>query len=204
MIRSTTIIYEVLRRYDLSPLSYMLCDLIYKYTSANGYCEKKQVELCEELNISPRTSTKYIQDLLEKGFIDNVGTKNHPKYKAGEQWFNLVVKDGTEKITLDYQKVCEDVINYINERYKRKYNPRTYEARFKYILSKKFDGKQITGGLMVQVFDYCKSTWSESYQSSVTPEVIFGKKFIDKYLIMYNEHLSNKQQQTDRKRIAII
>ena len=204
MIRSTTVIYEVLRRYDLSPISYMLCDLIYKYTSSDGFCDKNLKDLSEELNSSPRSLTRYVSDLLEKNFIENIGTKAHPKYRTTPLWFRLGVSDGKEVISLEYQKVCEDVIEYINQRYGNKYVPRTYEKRFKSILSKKFNGELITGSLMVEVFDWCKSNWSQKYQSSVTPEVIFGNKFTEKYLIQYKEWETMNKVAPNRKNIAII
>lgn len=204
MIRSTTVIYEVLRRYDLSPISYMVCDLIYKYTSNEGFCDKTLNDLSEELNCSSRSLTRYVSDLLEKNFIENIGTKSHPKYRTTPLWFKLGVSDGVEVISLEYQKVCEDVINYINERYGKKYIPRTYEKRFKSILNKKFDGKLITGELMVKVFDWCKNNWSEKYQSSVTPEVIFGNKFTEKYIIQYKEWETMERVAPNRKNIAII
>ena len=204
MIRSTTVIYEVLRRYDLSPISYMLCDLIYKYTSSDGFCDKNLKDLSEELNSSPRSLTRYVSDLLEKNFIENIGTKAHPKYRTTPLWFKLGVSDGVEVISLEYQKVCEDVIEYINQRYGNKYVPRTYEKRFKSILSKKFNGELITGSLMVEVFDWCKSNWSQKYQSSVTPEVIFGNKFTEKYLIQYKEWETMNKVAPNRKNIAII
>ena len=119
MIRSTTVIYEVLRRYDLSPVSYMVCDLIYKYTSSDGFCDKTLGELSEELNCSPRSLTRYVSDLVEKNFIDNIGTKAHPKYRTTPLWFKLGVSDGVEIISLEYQRVCKEVIDYINNRYKK-------------------------------------------------------------------------------------
>lgn len=204
MIRSTTVIYEVLRRYDLSPVSYMVCDLIYKYTSSDGFCDKTLSELSEELNCSPRSLTRYVSDLVEKNFIDNIGTKAHPKYRTTPLWFKLGVSDGVEIISLEYQRVCKEVIDYINNRYKNKYNPRTYEKRFKSILSKKFNGKLITGEDMVNVFVWCKENWSEKYQSSVTPEVIFGNKFTEKYLIQYTEWETMNKVAPNRKNIAII
>ena len=204
MIRSTTVIYEVLRRYDLSPIAYMLSDLIYKYTSHDGYCDKNLKDLSEELNCSPRSLTRYVSDLVEKNFIENIGTKSHPKYRTTPLWFRLGVSDGVEVISLEYQKTCKDVIDYINNKYNKKYNPRTYEKRFKSILSKKFNGEPITGKIMVNVFDWCKSQWSEKYQSSVTPEVIFGNKFTEKYLIQYTEWDSINKVSPNRKRVAII
>lgn len=204
MIRSTTVIYEVLRRYDLSPVSYMVCDLIYKYTSSDGFCDKTLSELSEELNCSPRSLTRYVSDLVEKNFIDNIGTKAHPKYRTTPLWFKLGVSDGVEIISLEYQRVCKEVIDYINNRYKNKYNPRTYEKRFKSILAKKFNGKLITGEDMVNVFVWCKENWSEKYQSSVTPEVIFGNKFTEKYLIQYTEWETMNKVAPNRKNIAII
>ena len=204
MIRSTTVIYEVLRRYDLSPVSYMVCDLIYKYTSSDGFCDKTLSELSEELNCSPRSLTRYVSDLVEKNFIDNIGTKAHPKYRTTPLWFKLGVSDGVEIISLEYQRVCKEVIDYINNRYKNKYNPRTYEKRFKSILSKKFNGKLITGEDMVNVFVWCKENWSDKYQSSVTPEVIFGNKFTEKYLIQYTEWETMNKVAPNRKNIAII
>lgn len=204
MIRSTTVIYEVLRRYDLSPVSYMVCDLIYKYTSSDGFCDKTLGELSEELNCSPRSLTRYVSDLVEKNFIDNIGTKAHPKYRTTPLWFKLGVSDGVEIISLEYQRVCKEVIDYINNRYKNKYNPRTYEKRFKSILSKKFNGKLITGEDMVNVFVWCKENWSDKYQSSVTPEVIFGNKFTEKYLIQYTEWETMNKVAPNRKNIAII
>lgn len=203
MIRSTTIIYEVLRKYDLSPMSYMFCDIVYKYTSSNGFCDKTLTEIAEELNCSSRSLTRYIPDLCDKGFLDNVGSKSHPKYRTTPQWFKLVVSDGDEVISLEYQEICKDVIEYINKRYGNKYVPRAYEKRFKSILSKRFNGEPITGKLMLKVFIHCKDTWSEKYQSSVTPEVIFGNKFTEKYLIQYYEQ-QQKTYKTDRKNIAII
>ena len=109
-----------------------------------------------------------------------------------------------EIISLEYQRVCKEVIDYINNRYKNKYNPRTYEKRFKSILSKKFNGKLITGEDMVNVFVWCKENWSEKYQSSVTPEVIFGNKFTEKYLIQYTEWETMNKVAPNRKNIAII
>lgn len=204
MIRSTTVIYEVLRKHDLSPLSYMLCDLIYKYTSQDNYCDKNLSDLGIELNTSSRTMSRYISELLEKGLIDNIGTKAHPKYRTTPLWFRIAVSETDQVISLEYQSVCEDVIEYINKRYKKNYQARTYEKRFKSILAKKFDGKPITGSVMVKVFDYCKEQWSEKYQSSVTPEVIFGNKFVEKYLIQYKEWETTNSVTPNRKRVAII
>ena len=101
--------------------------------------------------------------------------------------------------------VCQDVIEYINHTFSKKYNANTYNDRFKVILNKTFDGKKVTGELMVEVFKFCKITWSEQYQSSVTPETIFGNKFMTKYLLQYNEwSLNNKTHIKERKHIAII
>jgi len=203
MIRSTTIIYQVLRNYDLSPVSYMFCDLIYKYTSSNGFCDKTLSDIAEELNCSPRSLTRYIPDLIDKKFLENIGTKSHPKYRTTPLWFKHVVSDNNESISLEYQEVCEDVIQRINSLYNKKFVPRTYEKRFKSILSKSFNGEPITGELMLRVFIYCKETWSEKYQSSVTPEVIFGNKFVERYLIQYSEQ-SATNFKPNRKNIAII
>jgi hypothetical protein len=204
MIRSTTIIYEVLRKYDISPLAYMLCDLIYKYTSVDGYCDKTLTDLAEELNSSSRTMSRYMTELSDKGTVENRGTKAHPKFRTTTIWFNVAVADGDQTISLEYQKVCTEVITYLNERFKHKYNPRTYEKRFKSILSKKFDGELITGSQMVDVFVWCKENWSEKYQSSVTPEVIFGNKFVEKYLIQYKEWETMNKVTPNRKNIALI
>lgn len=204
MIRSTTVIYEVLRKHDLSALSYMCCDLIYKYTSQEGFCDKTLSDLAEELNSSARTMSRYISELQEKGLIDNIGTKAHPKYRTTPLWFNIAVAETDQVISLKYQKVCEDVIEYINTRYNKNYKPRTYEKRFKSILAKKFDGKLIEGKDMVDVFDWCKNNWSEKYQSSVTPEVIYGNKFVEKYLIQYKEWETSNKVTPNRKRVAII
>ena len=204
MIRSTTVIYEVLRKHDMSPLSYMLCDLIYKYTSQDNYCDKTLADLGSELNTSSRSMSRYISELTEKGLIDNIGTKAHPKYRTTPLWFRIAVAETDQVISLEYQNVCKDVIEYINNRYKKNYQPRTYEKRFKSILAKKFDGKPVTGSMMVNVFDYCKEQWSEKYQSSVTPEVIFGNKFIEKYLIQYKEWETSNKVTPNRKRVAII
>lgn len=203
MIRSTTIIYEVLRKHDLSPIAYMLCDLVYKYTSKDGFCDKILSDLAEELNTSTRTLSRYVSELMEKNLVDNIGSKSHPKYRTTPLWFKIAVSDSNEVISLEYQEVCKNVIEYINSRYNKKYNPRTYEKRFKSILSKKFNGKPITGEIMVDVFIWCKENWSEKYQSSVTPEVIFGNKFVEKYLIQFSEYDSMKDTY-DRKNIAII
>ena len=204
MIRSTTILYDVLRKHDLSPVAYMLCDLIYKYTSSGGYCDKILTDLAEELNTSSRSLSRYVAELCEKSLIENIGTKSHPKYKTTPLWFRVAVSDSDEVISLEYQTVCKDVIEYINERYNNKYNPRTYEKRFKSILSKKFDGEPVTGAMMVNVFVWCKENWSAKYQSSVTPEVIFGNKFIEKYLIQYKEWETTNSVTPNRKRVAII
>lgn len=204
MIRSTTVIYEVLRKHDLSPLSYMLCDLIYKYTTVDNYCDKNLSDLGIELNTSSRSMSRYISELCDKGLIDNIGSKSHPKYRTTPLWFRIAVAETDQVISLEYQTVCENVINYINGKYGKKYIPRTYEKRFKSILSKKFDGEPITGEMMAKVFDYCKSQWSEKYQSSVTPEVIFGNKFVEKYLIQYKEWETTNQVTPNRKRVAII
>ena len=51
---------------------------------------------------------------------------------------------------------------------------------------------------------WCKDNWSQKYQSSVTPEVIFGKKFIEKYLIQYTEWETMSKVTPNRKNIAII
>ena len=82
MIRSTTIIYEVLRKHDLSPIAYMLCDLVYKYTSKDGFCDKILSDLAEELNTSTRTLSRYVSELMEKNLVDNIGSKSHPKYRT--------------------------------------------------------------------------------------------------------------------------
>ena len=110
MIRSTTVIYEVLRKHDLSPLSYMLCDLIYKYTSVDNYCDKNLGDLGIELNTSTRTMSRYVSELTEKGLIDNIGTKSHPKYRTTPLWFRVAVAETDQVISLEYQKVCADVI----------------------------------------------------------------------------------------------
>ena len=114
MIRSTTIIYEVLRKHDLSPLAYMLCDLIYKYTSIDGFCDKTLTDLAEELNSSSRTMSRYINELTEKGTLENIGTKAHPKFRTTPLWFRVAVADSNETISLEYQKVCNEVITYLN------------------------------------------------------------------------------------------
>lgn len=204
MIRSTTIIYEVLRKHDLSPLAYMLCDLIYKYTSLDGYCDKTLTDLAEELNSSSRTMSRYMTELSDKGTVENIGTKAHPKYRTTPLWFNVAVSDSDATISLEYQKVCKEVISYLNERFGNKYNPRTYEKRFKSILSKKFDGELVTGSQMVDVFVWCKENWSQKYQSSVTPEVIFGNKFVEKYLIQYKEWETTSKVTPNRRNVAII
>ena len=87
MIRSTTVIYEVLRKHDLSPLSYMLCDLIYKYTSVDNYCDKNLGDLGIELNTSTRTMSRYVSELTEKGLIDNISIKGATKTKNGYMCF---------------------------------------------------------------------------------------------------------------------
>jgi hypothetical protein len=206
MIRSTTIIYDVLRKQDMTPISYMLCDLVYKYTSHDGYCDVTLSDLAFQLNSSSRTMSRYVTELTEKGLIENVGTKAHPKFRTTPTWFMIAVSDNKNNhtVSLKYQEVCTEVINYINERYGNKYLPRTYEKRFKSILSKKFNGKPITGSTMVNVFMWCKENWSQKYQSSVTPEVIFGNKFIEKYLIQYTEWETMSKVTPNRKNIAII
>ena len=170
----------------------------------DNYCDKNLGDLGIELNTSTRTMSRYVSELTEKGLIDNIGTKSHPKYRTTPLWFRVAVAKTDQVISLEYQKVCADVIEYINNRYKKKYQPRTYEKRFKSILSKKFDGEPITGETMANVFDYCKDQWSEKYQSSVTPEVIFGNKFIEKYLIQYKEWMTSNKVTPNRKRVAII
>ena len=74
----------------------------------------------------------------------------------------------------------------------------------KAFLSKKFDGKLITGSHMVDVFVWCKDNWSQKYQSSVTPEVIFGNKFVEKYLIQYKEWETMNKVTPNRRNVAII
>jgi uncharacterized phage protein (TIGR02220 family) len=143
-------------------------------------------------------------ELVEKGTVENIGTKAHPKFRTTPLWFNVAVADSNVTISLEYQKVCKEVITYLNERFKNKYNPRTYEKRFKSILSKKFDGKLITGSQMVDVFVWCKENWSQKYQSSVTPEVIFGNKFVEKYLIQYKEWETTNKVTPNRRNVAII
>lgn len=206
MIRSTTIIYDVLRKQDMSPVAYMLCDLIYKYTSHKGYCDVTLSDLADQLNSSSRTMSRYISELLDKSLIENIGTKAHPKFRTTPLWFKIAVSDNKndDSVSLEYQEVCANVINYINERYGNKYVARTYEKRFKSILSKNFNGQPITGSIMVKVFMWCKDNWSQKYQSSVTPEVIFGKKFIEKYLIQYTEWETMSKVAPNRKNIAII
>ncbi len=204
MIKSTTIIYDVLRKHDLSPLAYMFCDIIYKYTSFEGFCDKTMSDISQELNCSPRTLSRYITELLDKNLIENIGSKSHPKYRNTPLWFKIAIADTDEVVSLQYQEVCADVINYINERYGNNYNPKTYEKRFKSILSKTFNGEPITGEIMVEVFNWCKNNWSQKYQSSVTPEVIFGKKFTEKYLIQYTEWFTSGKVKQSRKNIAII
>ena len=204
MIRYTTVVYDVLKKYDLSPIAYMFCDLIYKYTSYKGYCDKTLQDISDILNCSTRSLSRYIPELLEKKLIENIGSKQKPKYRNTPLWFKIAVADSDEVISVQYQEICEDVINYINEKYNHNYKYRTYEKRFKSILSKTFDGEPITGELMVKVFDWCKDNWSEKYQSSVTPEVIFGRKFTEKYLIQYYEWWDTGKSNKDRKNIAII
>lgn len=206
MIRSTTIIYSVLREHSLTPYSYLIADLIYKYTSSCGYCDHTLRFIADELSISTRNITRCISSLVEKGLIENIGNKNNPKYRTTTLWFQLVVTEsGGEVLQENYKQVCQDVIEYINHTFSKKYNANTYNDRFKVILNKTFDGKKVTGELMVEVFKFCKITWSEQYQSSVTPETIFGNKFMTKYLLQYNEwSLNNKTHIKERKHIAII
>ena len=207
MIRSSTIIYSVMKKYELTPYSYLAADLIYKYTSSvEGYCSQSVSGLADELNISTRNLSRCLQKLLEQGLIENIAGKNNPKYRTTSLWFDLVVTETGGKIKKeDYKKDCEVVIGLINKKYNKNYNPQTYYNRFKTILNKTFNGERVTGELMLEVFDYCKQTWSEQYQSSVTPETIFGNKFMTKYLLQYNEWSLNANTYTrERKNIAII
>ena len=141
-----------------------------------------------------------------KKVIENIGNKNNPKYRTTTLWFDLVVTEtGGQVLKENYKKVCEEVIEYINLTFNKKYNPSTYYDRFKIILNKTFNGENITGETMVEVFNFCKNTWSEQYQSSVTPETIFGNKFMTKYLLQYNEwSLNNNTYIKERKNVAII
>ena len=66
------------------------------------------------------------------------------------------------------------------------------------------DGELITGSQMVNVFVWCKENWSQKYQSSVTPEVIFGNKFVEKYLIQYKEWETMSKVTPNRRNVAII
>ena len=207
MIRATTIIYSVMREHNLTPYSYLVCDLIYKYTSSpEGYCNQTLKSIADELSISTRHITRCIAILYEQGLIENIGNKNNPKYRTTSLWFDLVVTDsGGSVLKENYKIVCEDVIEYINHTFNKKYNPSTYYDRFKLILNKTFNGDKVTGELMVEVFKFCKITWSEQYQSSVTPETIFGNKFMTKYLLQYNEwSLNNNTHIKERKNVAII
>lgn len=206
MIRSSTIIYSVMRKHDLTPYSYLIADLIHKYTSGQGFCNQTLKFIAHELSISTRNITRCVSILIDKGLIENIGNKSNPKYRTTTLWFDLVVTEtGGEVLKENYKKVCEDVIEYINLTFDKKYNPSTYNDRFKIILNKTFNGKKITGEIMVEVFKFCKITWSEQYQSSVTPETIFGNKFMTKYLLQYNEwSLNNKTHIKERKHIAII
>ena len=60
----------------------MLCDLVYKYTSKDGFCDKILSDLAEELNTSTRTLSRYVSELMEKNLVDNIGSKSHPKYRT--------------------------------------------------------------------------------------------------------------------------
>lgn len=206
MIRVVTLVLKVLRDHELNPISYMVADLIYKYTSNDGYCKETLTNISHEINTSPRSVTRCIQDLMEKGLIENIGNKTSPKYRTTKLWFDLAVSENGGKINQEnFKAIAEFVIEYINKTYGKRYNPKTYYDRFKTITSKTFNGEKVSQETMCNVFDYCKNTWSEKYQSSVTPETIFGNKFLSKYLIQYNEHLINKGSfKADRKRVAII
>ena len=196
-----------MRGHDLTPYSYLIADLIHKYTSGpKGYCNQTLKFIAHELSISTRNITRCISVLVDKGLLENIGNKNNPKYRTTSLWFDLVVTEtGGEVLKENYKKVCDDVIQYINTTFSKKYNSSTYYDRFKIILNKTFNGEKITGELMVEVFKYCKITWSEQYQSSVTPETIFGNKFMTKYLLQYIEwSLNNKTHIKERKHIAII
>ncbi len=107
MIRSTTIIYDVLRKQDLSPIAYMLCDLIYKYTSNDGFCDVTLSDLAEQLNSSSRTMSRYVSELSDKGLIENIGTKAHPKFRTTPLWFKIAVSDNKndDSVSLEYQQV---------------------------------------------------------------------------------------------------
>lgn len=207
MIRSSTVIYSVMREHNLTPYSYLIADLIHKYTSGpEGYCNQTLKLIADELSISTRNITRCISLLVDKGLIENIGNKNNPKYRTTTLWFDLVVTEtGGQVLKENYKKVCEEVIEYINLTFNKKYNPSTYYDRFKIILNKTFNGENITGETMVEVFNFCKNTWSEQYQSSVTPETIFGNKFMTKYLLQYNEwSLNNNTYIKERKNVAII
>ena len=206
MIRSTTIVWEVLNEYDITPVDYCVADFIYKYTTREGYCTNSLSNIAEEIKMSTRSITNSVAKLCKKGFLENVGSKNSPKYRGTALWFDLVVSDSTgEVLKEDYKKITEDVIGYINSKYQKKYVPQTYYQNFRKILNKTFNGEKITGQDMVNVFMYCKKNWGEKYQSSVTPAVIFGNKFITKYLITYHENKVNENTyQHDRKNLARI
>ena len=206
MIRSTTIFYDVIRKHELSPTSFMVADLIYKYTTSDGYCKETLSNISFEINTSSRSVTRCVQNLIEKGIIENIGNKTSPKYRTTRLWFDLVVSEnGGEVNKENYKEVAEYVIEYINHKYHKRYVASTYYQRFKNITKKTFNGDKVHAQLMCDVFDYCKNTWSEKYQSSITPETIFGNKFLSKYLIQYNEFmLNNDTYIKSRKNVAII
>ena len=206
MIRSTTILWSVLNKYDITPIDFCVGDFIYKYTTREGYCTNSLSNIADEIKMSTRSITTSVSKLVNKGFIENIGSKNSPKYRGTPLWFDLVVTDlGGEVNKEDYKKICEDVINYINNKFQKNYTPETYYDNFRKITNKTFNGKKISGELMVNVFIDCKKSWGEKYQSSVTPATIFGNKFMTKYLIKYHEKKVNeKTYSSDRRNLARI
>ena len=82
----------------------MLCDLIYKYTSIDGFCDKTLTDLAEELNSSSRTMSRYINELTDKGTLENIGTKAHPKFRTTPLWFRVAILIAMKQYLLSIKK----------------------------------------------------------------------------------------------------
>ena len=72
MIRSTTIVCEVLNKYDITPVDYCVADFIYKYTTREGYCTNSLSNIAEEIKMSTRSITNSVAKLCKKEtFVNN-------------------------------------------------------------------------------------------------------------------------------------
>ena len=67
-----------MRKHDLTPYSYLIADLIHKYTSGQGFCNQTLKFIAHELSISTRNITRCVSILIEKGLIGGESPPHPP------------------------------------------------------------------------------------------------------------------------------